>query len=128
MEAKEKKDIYVIEEGNAKKVFEEFKGEGKIAIIDFTSSLVVFPNPNIVIKKYKIGKSDIAFSQIKRWISSEAFDQIFLIGGLENLDKDLIFDWLFDHKSKQGFPSLFVSGLNIEQFWYDLGAKKLKLN
>ena len=125
MEAKEKKEIYVIENEDPKAVFEEYKTEGKIAVVDFTSSVVIFPNPNIVVKKYKEGKTDIAFSQIKRWISSEAFDQVFLLGGLDCFSKELIYEWLYDHKSKQGFPNLIVSGKKIDDFWFDLDAKKL---
>ncbi|MGD1823077.1 MAG: hypothetical protein ACPKM0_10005 [Pleomorphochaeta sp.] len=120
MEAQVKKDIYVIESEDAKKVFEDNKGDGKIAVVDFTNSVVIFPNPNIVVKKYKPTKTDVAFSQIKRWISSEAFSQIFLLGGLDCLDKNLIYDWLYDHKSKQGFPDLYVSGKKMEAFWLDL--------
>ncbi len=125
MEAKERKEIFVIENEDSKAVFEKYKVDGKIAVVDFTSSVVIFPNPNIVVKKYKSGKTDIAFSQIKRWISSEAFDQIFILGGLDSFSKELIFEWLFDHKSKQGFPTLIVSGKKIEEFWFNLGAKKL---
>lgn len=125
MEAKEKKDIYVVENEDAKAVYEKYKTEGKIAVVDFTSSVVIFPNPNIVVKKYKSSKTEIAFSQIKRWISSEAFEQVFILGGLDFFSKDLIYEWLFDHKSKQGFPNLIVSGKKIDEFWIDLGAIKM---
>ncbi|MGD1820657.1 MAG: hypothetical protein ACPKOI_12375 [Pleomorphochaeta sp.] len=121
----QKNEIYVIENADAKSVFENFKGDGKIGIIDFSNSLVVFPTPTIVIKKYKSTKVDNAFSQIKRWVSSEAFDQVFVIDGLNYLEKDLVFNWLFDHKSVKGFPSLIVSGSEIKPFWNEIGAQFL---
>ncbi len=126
MESKEKKDIFVVESEDGKKIFEDNKGEGKIAVVNFTNSVVILPSPSIVVKKYQPTKTEVAFSQIKRWISSEAFSQIFLIGALDCFEKDLIFDWLLDHKQKQGFPNLIVSGKKIDKFWFDLGAKNIK--
>ena len=126
MEAVEKKEIIVVENAEAKEVFDSYKTEGKIGVIDFTSSLVILPNSPIVYKRYKETKSENAFSQLKRWVSSEAFDQVFILGGLDILEENLVFDWIFDHKSKKGFPNLIISGKKIPSFWGELGAKYCK--
>lgn len=126
MEAVEKKDIFVIENESGKEVFDTYKKDCKIGVIDFTSSLVILPNSPVSYKRYKDTKAEIAFSQLKRWISSEAFDQVFILGGLDIFNKNLVFEWIFDHKSKTGFPNLIISGKKIPLFWNDLGAKNLK--
>ena len=123
MEAVEKKEIIVVESSKVKEVFDTYKTDGKIGVIDFTNSLVVLPNSGIVCKKYKTTKIDNAFSQLKRWVSSEAFDQVFVLGGLDLFDRELVFEWIFDHKTKKGFPNLIISGEKIPTFWSEIGAK-----
>ncbi|NCD04645.1 MAG: hypothetical protein EOL97_00860 [Spirochaetia bacterium] len=126
MEAQVKKEILLVENSNAKEVFEKYRSEGKIGIIDFSTSFVVFPSSEIIIKKYKESKVDVAFSQLKRWISSEAFDQVFVLNGLDVFQKELVFEWLFDHKKKVGFPNLIISGNKIELFWEQMNCKIIK--
>lgn len=120
MVKEEEKKIVVVENENAKEVFEEFKNQDKVAVIDFTNSLVVFPNSLVVCKKFKESKVENAFAQLKRWVSSEAFNQIFILGGLDLFTKDLVFDWLFDHKKNESFPNLIVSGKKRPLFWDSL--------
>ncbi len=120
MVKEEEKKIVVVENENAKEVFEEFKNQDKVAVIDFTNSLVVFPNSLVVCKKFKESKVENAFAQLKRWVSSEAFNQIFILGGLDLFTKDLVFDWLFDHEKNEGFPNLIVSGKKRPLFWDSL--------
>lgn len=126
MEATEKKEIIVVENGDGKEVFSSYKIDGKIGVIDFASSLVILPNSPVVYKRYKSTKSENAFSQFKRWVSSEAFDQVFILGGLDVLEENLVFEWIFDHKSKNGFPNLIISGKKIPPFWSELDAKYSK--
>lgn len=126
MESQDKKEILIVENTNAKEVFEKYKAEGKIGIIDFSTSFVVFPSNEILSKKYKEAKADVAFSQLKRWISSQAFDQVFVLNGLNVFRKELVFEWLFDHKTKVGFPNLIISGNKIEPFWEELTGKIVK--
>jgi len=126
MESIDKKEILLVENSKAKDVFEKYRGEGKIGIIDFSTSFVVFPSNEITTKKYKETKADVAFSQLKRWISSEAFDQVFVLNGLDVFEKELVFEWLFDHKTKVGFPNLIISGNKIEPFWEQMNCKIIK--
>ncbi len=126
MKAIDKKEILLVENSTAKEVFEKYRGEGKIGIIDFSTSFVVFPSNEIINKKYKETKADAAFSQLKRWVSSEAFDQVFVLNGLDVFEKELVFEWLFDHKTKVGFPNLIISGKKIEPFWEQMNCKIIK--
>ncbi|MGH0053197.1 MAG: cob(I)yrinic acid a,c-diamide adenosyltransferase [Sphaerochaetaceae bacterium] len=57
------------------------------------------------------------WQQIKRWISSASYDLIVLDEftytlSLGYLDSGEICTWLEDHKSKEGFPHLIITGRN----------------
>lgn len=115
MEALNKKEIIFVKNKNAKETFEMFPCEEKNAIIDFTSSLVVFPNSKIIYKRFKKEDYKKAWEQLKRWISAGSFEQVLILGGFDCLPSSLIFEWLNDHKSKEGFPKLVISGENIDE-------------
>lgn len=114
MEAEIKKELIFVEDKSAKEVADLFPVEGKRAIIDFSASLVVFPNSGIVYKRFKGDDYQKAWEQLKRWISASSFDEVLVLDGFDFLPVSLISEWLNDHKSKEGFPKLIISGKNID--------------
>ncbi|ADY13782.1 cob(I)yrinic acid a,c-diamide adenosyltransferase [Sphaerochaeta globosa] len=57
------------------------------------------------------------WEQVKRWISASAFDVIVLDEftytlNFGYLDTDEVCTWISDHRSKEGFPHLVISGRN----------------
>lgn len=113
MEAEIKKSIIYILNDNAKEVLDKFPCEGTNGVIDFTNSLNILPGGSITFKKFKGEDSLKAWNQLKRWISSQSFEQVIVVGGLDFFPVDMVYDWLFDHKSKKGFPKLIFSGKKI---------------
>ena len=65
------------------------------------------------------------WEQVKRWISASAFDLIVLdeftytlaLGYLDTLE---VCTWIADHRVKEGFPHLVVSGRNAPKALIDL--------
>lgn len=113
MEAKIKKQIVYIVSNNSQEILERFPCEGTFGLIDFSGTLNILPGQGITLKKFKGEDALKAWNQLKRWISSQAFEQIIVVGGLDFFPVDMVYDWLFDHKSKKGFPKLIFSGANI---------------
>jgi hypothetical protein len=113
MEAKIKKEIVFILNSNSKEVLERFPCEGTFGVIDFTESLNILPGNGITFKRFKGEDALKAWNQLKRWISSQSFEQIIVVGGLDYFTIDIAYEWLFDHKDKKGFPKLILSGENI---------------
>ncbi len=113
MEAEIKQKIVYIVNHNSTELLERFPCEGTFGVIDFSESLNISPNNGISLKKYKGEDALKAWNQLKRWISSQSFEQIIVVGGLDCFPVDMVYDWLFDHKSKKGFPKLIFSGKKI---------------
>lgn len=113
MEALIKKEIIYFLNTEPAEVIQKFPCEGTSAIIDFTNSVQLNLGSGIAFKQYKSNEPSKAWNQLKRWISSQSFDQIIVVGGLDCFPTDMVYDWLFDHKSKKGFPKLIFSGEKI---------------
>ena len=65
------------------------------------------------------------WEQVKRWISASAFDLIVLDEftytlTLGYLDADEVCTWIADHRSKEGFTHLVISGRNAPKALIDI--------
>ncbi len=65
------------------------------------------------------------WEQVKRWISASAFDMIVLDEftytlSLGYLDTDEVCTWIADHRGKDGFPHLVISGRNAPKALIDV--------
>lgn len=113
MEAEIKKSIVYVLSNNPKEIIEKFPCGGTFGVIDFTNTLNILPGNGITFKKYNSEEASKAWNQLKRWISSQSFEQVIVVGGLDFFPVEMVYDWLFDHKSKKGFPKLIFSGEKI---------------
>lgn len=113
MEAKKKKEIVYILNTPSDLVIEKFPCEEGLGIIDFTGELNNPEKKGISFKSFQSSDYKKAWNQLKRWVSSESFEEVIITGGLDCFPSDLVFDWLFDHKSKKGFPKMIFSGKKI---------------
>jgi hypothetical protein len=114
MEAKIKKELVYVVGLEPNDVIEKFPCDGTFGVIDLTGTLNFPPNGPINFKKYNSEDGAKAWNQIKRWVSSQSFDQVFVAGALDFLSPEMVYDWLFDHKDKKGFPKLIFSGKKIQ--------------
>ena len=114
MEAKIKREIVYILNTDAKEVVEKFPCDKTLGIIDFTNELNILSENGVAFKSFKSEDYKKAWNQLKRWVSSESFEQVIVTGGLDFFPSDLVYDWLFDHKSKKGFPKMIFSGKKIQ--------------
>jgi len=99
--------VVLIEGKDGAFVHTVLRKEAKSAFIDFSGSFDSGSRPK---KSFKEGNGIKAYEQLKRWVSSAAFNEITVVGGLEEFENDKIVEWIYDHKSKEDFPTLFISG------------------
>jgi hypothetical protein len=113
MEATIKKEIVYILNTNSEEVLKRFPCEEGLGVIDFTGELNINVEKGVAFKSFIPEDYKKAWNQLKRWVSSESFNEVIIMGGLDFFPSELVFDWLFDHKSKKGFPKMIFSGKKI---------------
>ena len=95
-----------------------YKGDVDSALFSGAKAMLTFDeNGNELrsanVKYFSFDEARKGFEQLKRWVSTGAFDTIILKGfvdALENANKNHILEWLEDHSSEPDFPTLIFIG------------------
>ncbi|MCH3917030.1 MAG: hypothetical protein LKE40_06150 [Spirochaetia bacterium] len=102
--------VIMVESADTGKVLTMLEEGKKTAVIDFSGSAAT---GNTSCRRYAAGDGIKAYEQLKRWVSSGAFAQIAVVDGAKELEHDKFIDWIIDHKTKDDFPDLFISGTTV---------------
>ena len=94
-----------------------YKGKVDSTLFSGVKAMLTFDDGNDLgianVKHFSFDEARKGFEQLKRWVSTGAFDTLVLkgfVGALENANKKHILEWLEDHLTEPDFPTLIFIG------------------